>query len=638
MAKAKRNALSVENQIISLENAQNYQNQSQKVFVGGSWSDSDEDQEEKTNDGKCLMAKASNEVRILQKSQENGQNRTNTDTGTDRVYKSRGFDSKKGQKLDGRGRLVDVVGSGVESSRLSHESIWSDDLDLKLKSEVSTQEPIVAEVSTQEPIMAEVSTEAPIMEDVGTQEFSVEDVEDESAPTDGQFFYDNEGIDTAYETEYDVQSSEDASTDDDDDVDEYFLVDEENEIVEPDVDVHLFGISMDLPFDNISITNLVPNDVLEGEDMYVINADGFDNDPGNDEERNYKKRRLAELRTEMEGVINDSGQWKYSFYTSQKFTTPKEAKDRVYLHSIKSRRNLKLYKNDSVRIRARYEGKVHVFTMSQGTGPTGLNRGGGGGWLGNGCWASGIKRTNTRSKKRNNVVPLRSDTIRLVQNGCSFHGLWSEDPNQHLKDFLKLVDSLHLNVDNKERTRQRLFQFSLREQASNWLECLLAGSISTWEDLTTRFFAQFFPPGRTSKLQNDISMLQQHQGESFSEAWTHFKDLLQKVPHRGIDLWLQVQIFYDHVNPITRQTINQAAGDKGTESLKDKVSQEHVCEEEVPLNKNIRKQSGDLVEMPSEVVEQGMDDYVPNEIDGAKCEQLPNHVVKKGNLEFLVCK
>ncbi|GKA19400.1 hypothetical protein Tco_0699315 [Tanacetum coccineum] len=51
----------------------------------------------------------------------------------------------------------------------------------------------------------------------------------------------------------------------------------------------------------------------------------------------------------------------------------------------------------------------------------------------------------------NNVVPLRSDTIRLVQNRCSFHGLWSEDPNQHLKDFLKLVDSLNLNGENTER-------------------------------------------------------------------------------------------------------------------------------------------------------------------------------------------
>ncbi|GJR85145.1 hypothetical protein Tco_0209156 [Tanacetum coccineum] len=38
----------------------------------------------------------------------------------------------------------------------------------------------------------------------------------------------------------------------------------------------------------------------------------------------------------------------------------------------------------------------------------------------------------------NNVVPLRSDTIRLVQNGSSFHGLRSEDLIQHLKDFLKI--------------------------------------------------------------------------------------------------------------------------------------------------------------------------------------------------------
>ncbi|GKC49530.1 zinc finger, CCHC-type containing protein [Tanacetum coccineum] len=160
----------------------------------------------------------------------------------------------------------------------------------------------------------------------------------------------------------------------------------------------------------------------------------------------------------------------------------------------------------------------------------------------------------------NNVVRLRFDTIRLVQNGCSFYGLQFEDPNQHLKDFLKVVDSLDLDGENRERTRLRLFQFSLRDQASNWLERLPAGSISTWEDLTTRFLAQFFPPGRTAKLCNDILMFQQHHGESLSEAWTCFKDLLQKVPHHGIDLWLQVQIFYDHVDYTTQKSINYAAG------------------------------------------------------------------------------
>nr|GEX30059.1 hypothetical protein [Tanacetum cinerariifolium] len=131
-----------------------------------------------------------------------------------------------------------------------------------------------------------------------------------SAPSDGQFFYDDEGIDTAYKSQYNVQSSEDAGIDDDD-KDDDLLVDEENNIVETDVDMHLFGISMDVPFDNIGVTNLVSNDFLEGGDVDVINADGFDSDPGHDDETsNYTRRRLAELSREMEGVINASGHGK----------------------------------------------------------------------------------------------------------------------------------------------------------------------------------------------------------------------------------------------------------------------------------------------------------------------------------------
>ncbi|GJZ06733.1 hypothetical protein Tco_0540526 [Tanacetum coccineum] len=109
----------------------------------------------------------------------------------------------------------------------------------------------------------------------------------------------------------------------------------------------------------------------------------------------------------------------------------------------------------------------------------------------------------------NNAVPLRSDTIRLVQNECSFHGLWSEDPNQHLKDFLKLVDSLDLDGENREITRLRLFQFSLRNQASNWLERLPAGYITTWEDHTTRFLAQHLkkPERRLLELEDQINFL-----------------------------------------------------------------------------------------------------------------------------------
>ncbi|GJY38956.1 zinc finger, CCHC-type containing protein [Tanacetum coccineum] len=70
----------------------------------------------------------------------------------------------------------------------------------------------------------------------------------------------------------------------------------------------------------------------------------------------------------------------------------------------------------------------------------------------------------------------------------------------------------------------------------------------------------FFPPGRTAKLRNDILMFQQRQDESLYDAWTRFKDLLQKVPHHGLDLWLQVQIFYVYLDYTTQMSIDYAAG------------------------------------------------------------------------------
>ncbi|GJY11703.1 MAK10-like protein [Tanacetum coccineum] len=126
----------------------------------------------------------------------------------------------------------------------------------------------------------------------------------------------------------------------------------------------------------------------------------------------------------------------------------------------------------------------------------------------------GYRNTN-ELLKGNNVVPLRSETIR-------------------------------------ERIHLSLFQFSLCDQASNWLECLLAGSISTGEDLTTCSLAQFFPPERTAKLRNDILMFQQHQGETLSlkrgldlalydnESWNDPRDFAKPV--KAISLPHDVQL------------------------------------------------------------------------------------------------
>ncbi|GKB14462.1 MAK10-like protein [Tanacetum coccineum] len=63
----------------------------------------------------------------------------------------------------------------------------------------------------------------------------------------------------------------------------------------------------------------------------------------------------------------------------------------------------------------------------------------------------------------------------------------------------------------------------------------------------------FFPPKRTAKLYNEILMFQQHHGEYLSEAWAHFKDLLQKVPHHKNtdESWEIIKnlALYDHEGP-----------------------------------------------------------------------------------------
>ncbi|GJT59322.1 zinc finger, CCHC-type containing protein [Tanacetum coccineum] len=60
--------------------------------------------------------------------------------------------------------------------------------------------------------------------------------------------------------------------------------------------------------------------------------------------------------------------------------------------------------------------------------------------------------------------------------------------------------------------------------SSNGLKAFSADP-STQGGLTTQFLAQFFPPGRTTKLRNDILMFQQHHGESLSEAWTRYRTI-----------------------------------------------------------------------------------------------------------------
>ena len=116
-----------------------------------------------------------------------------------------------------------------------------------------------------------------------------------------------------------------------------------------------------------------------------------------------------------------------------------------------------------------------------------------------------------------------------------FGGLATENPNQHLKTFIQLADTLKCNGASPEAIRLRLFPFSLRDKARDWLDSLPPNSITTWEDLRRVFLARYFLPSKTSILRNQITRFNQNLGESLFEAWERYKDLLRACPHHGLE-------------------------------------------------------------------------------------------------------
>nr|GEU68645.1 MAK10-like protein [Tanacetum cinerariifolium] len=90
----------------------------------------------------------------------------------------------------------------------------------------------------------------------------------------------------------------------------------------------------------------------------------------------------------------------------------------------------------------------------------------------------------SRALFNTSILPIPTNTFSVIPFGY----FTAVSANSTVN--LVLVNSP--NPKLRERTRLRLFQFSLRDQVGNWLERLLVGSISTLEDLTTRFLAQTY--------------------------------------------------------------------------------------------------------------------------------------------------
>ncbi|GJX80717.1 reverse transcriptase domain-containing protein [Tanacetum coccineum] len=155
---------------------------------------------------------------------------------------------------------------------------------------------------------------------------------------------------------------------------------------------------------------------------------------------------------------------------------------------------------------------------------------------------------------------LKHDLLNLVISK-QFYEFKKEDPHAHIYWFNKITSTIKYRDVPNSSIKLMLFPFSIEGVARIWLEKEPPCSILTWEDLVSKFINQFFPPSKTTNLQNEIMNFQQCFDESFCKAWDRFKDLLRACPHHGFTELHQLDTFYNALTPTDHDSLNAVAGD-----------------------------------------------------------------------------
>ncbi|XP_060177854.1 uncharacterized protein LOC132607793 [Lycium barbarum] len=155
---------------------------------------------------------------------------------------------------------------------------------------------------------------------------------------------------------------------------------------------------------------------------------------------------------------------------------------------------------------------------------------------------------------------LKHPMIHLLHSSRQFTGISHEDPQRHIHTFLQIVDTFATGRVTKEYVRLTLFPFSLLGNASNWFLAEPTNSITTWDDLATKFLTRFFPPAKTARLRREIMSFMHKNGENLYQAWERFKGLLRDCPHHHQTNEVLAHTFIEILDAQHKSSLNTAAG------------------------------------------------------------------------------
>ncbi|GJZ57455.1 hypothetical protein Tco_0612949 [Tanacetum coccineum] len=112
-----------------------------------------------------------------------------------------------------------------------------------------------------------------------------------------------------------------------------------------------------------------------------------------------------------------------------------------------------------------------------------------------------------------------------IKDNDNFAALKGPISQEHTTNHLQWIGSPKMEASRSLRRHSpmcqvmlRAFPMSLTEAASRWLRNKPTGSITTWEDLKTKFLSKYCPPTCTAKKMEEINNFQQEPDENLYQA------------------------------------------------------------------------------------------------------------------------
>ncbi|RVW57832.1 hypothetical protein CK203_115289 [Vitis vinifera] len=133
------------------------------------------------------------------------------------------------------------------------------------------------------------------------------------------------------------------------------------------------------------------------------------------------------------------------------------------------------------------------------------------------------------------VPPTEQLVIRpyLVPLLPTFHGMESENPYAHIKEFEDVCNTFQEGGASIDLMRLKLFPFTLKDKAKIWLNSLRPRSK--------------FQTSQLKRMRNSMSV-------------GRYMEAINACPHHGFDTWLLVSYFYDGMSSSMKQLLETMCG------------------------------------------------------------------------------